>query len=311
MTKQKTTIVLSLLAMYLIWGSTYLGIRLAIASIPPLLMTSMRLLLAGSLLFLFLVIRRQSLPSWRQWRNALIVGGLMLGGGLGGTTFAEQWVESGLAAVLVATVPLWATLMVGVSEKWPSRQEWVGIAVGLVGVVLLNAEDNLRANPLGAVLMLAAPISWAFGSMLSRRLDIAKGSMGFASEMLMGSAVLLVLALVRGERLTAVPTTQSIVAWLYLAIFGSLIAFSAYMYLLQTVNITLATSYAYVNPVVAVLLGVLVAGETISGLGMVAIAIILSAVVIITFAQRRPSAKTKEREREERRPLPEPLQGEQ
>lgn len=286
--KQKSTIILALLAMYFIWGSTYLVIRIAIVSIPPLLMTSTRLLLAGTILFAFLLLRRHKLPNRRQWFNALIVGGLMLGGGLGMTTFAEQWIESGLAAVLVATIPLWTMAMASVGGKRPSRQEWLGIFVGLVGVLLLNAEDNLQANPLGALLMIIAPISWSLGSVLSKRLDLAKGSMGFASEMLMGAAVLLVLAVARGEQMTTMPDTSAIVAWLYLAIFGSLIAFSAYMYLLQTVDVTLATSYAYVNPVVAVFLGVMVAGETISGLGLVAIGIILSAVVIISFAQRKP-----------------------
>jgi len=286
--KQKTIIILALLSMYLIWGSTYLVIRIAIVSIPPLLMTSTRLLLAGVILFLFLILRRHKLPNRRQWLNALVVGGLMLGGGLGMTTFAEQWIESSLAAVLVATIPLWTMVMMSVGGKRPLRQEWLGIFVGLVGVLLLNVEDNLQANPFGAFLMILAPISWSLGSVLSRRLDLAKGSMGFASEMLMGAAVLFVLAMLRGERIIAMPDTSAIIAWLYLAIFGSLIAFSAYMYLLQTVNLTLATSYAYVNPVVAVFLGVLVAGETISNLGLVAIGIILSAVVIISFAQRKP-----------------------
>ena len=286
--KQKTIIIFALLSMYLIWGSTYLVIRIAIVSIPPLLMTSTRLLLAGVILFVFLMLRRHKMPNRRQWMNALIVGGLMLGGGLGMTTFAEQWIESSLAAVLVATIPLWTMVMMSVGGKRPLRQEWLGIFVGLVGVLLLNVEDNLQANPFGAFLMILAPISWSLGSVLSRRLDLAKGSMGFASEMLMGAAVLFVLAMLRGERITAMPDTSAIIAWLYLAIFGSLIAFSAYMYLLQTVNLTLATSYAYVNPVVAVFLGVLVAGETISNLGLVAIGIILSAVVIISFAQRKP-----------------------
>jgi len=286
--KQKTIIIFALLSMYLIWGSTYLVIRIAIVSIPPLLMTSTRLLLAGVILFVFLMLRRHKMPNRRQWMNALIVGGLMLGGGLGMTTFAEQWIESSLAAVLVATIPLWTMVMMSVGGKRPLRQEWLGIFVGLVGVLLLNVEDNLQANPFGAFLMILAPISWSLGSVLSRRLDLAKGSMGFASEMLMGAAVLFVLAMLRGERIIAMPDTSAIIAWLYLAIFGSLIAFSAYMYLLQTVNLTLATSYAYVNPVVAVFLGVLVAGETISNLGLVAIGIILSAVVIISFAQRKP-----------------------
>lgn len=274
--------------MYLIWGSTYLAVRVAISSLPPLLMTSARLFLAGAILLVFLLFRGKALPNRREWRNAAVVGGLMLGGGVGGTAFAEQWVESGLAAVMVATVPLWATILAGILEGWPSRMEWVGLLVGFGGVILLNAEDNLRANPLGAAVMLLAPVSWALGSILSRRLQLAKGSMAFASEMLAGSGVLLTLALLRGERLVEEPTMSSLAAWLYLSIFGSLVAYSAYMFLLQTVRVTVATSYAYVNPMVAVLLGVFLADESISGLGVAAMFVILSGVVIISYAQRRP-----------------------
>jgi drug/metabolite transporter (DMT)-like permease len=212
----------------------------------------------------------------------------MLGVGAGGTAFAEQWVESGLAAVLIATVPLWATLMAGVWEQWPSRTEWIGLLLGFAGVILLNTEDNLQANPLGALILLIAPISWALGSVLSRRLDLAKGSMAIASQMLAGSLVLLLLAILTGERITTEPSTASIAAWIYLTLLGSLIGYSSYMYLLQNTRITLATSYAYVNPVIAVLLGVLLADESISGIGILAMGIILTAVVILTYAQRQP-----------------------
>ncbi|MDJ0757537.1 MAG: drug/metabolite exporter YedA [Ardenticatenaceae bacterium] len=285
----KMRISLALLAMYFIWGSTYLAVRIALESMPPLMLTSTRLLLAGGVLYVYLMWRRETKPTAIQWRNAFIVGGLMLGGGVGGTAYAEQWVESGLAAVLVATVPLWATLFAGIWERWPSRIEWMGLIIGLIGVIFLNGEENLRSNPVGALIMLLAPISWAFGSVLSRRLQLPKGPMAFASEMLAGGLVLFLLGLLRGESFSVLPTIESAAAWLYLSIFGSLVAFSAYMYLLQTVSVTLATSYAYVNPIVAVLLGVVFAGESLSLMGVVGMAIILAAVVIITFAHQRPN----------------------
>lgn len=286
--KPNRRIVLALLAVYIIWGSTYLVVRIAIQSMPPLLMTASRLFVAGLVLIVILLLRSHALPNRRQWLNAIIVGGLMLGVGAGGTAFAEQWVESGLAAVLIATVPLWATLMAGVWEQWPSRTEWIGLLLGFAGVILLNTEDNLQANPLGALILLIAPISWALGSVLSRRLDLAKGSMAIASQMLAGSLVLLLLAILTGERITTEPSTASIAAWIYLTLLGSLIGYSSYMYLLQNTRITLATSYAYVNPVIAVLLGVLLADESISGIGILAMGIILTAVVILTYAQRQP-----------------------
>jgi drug/metabolite transporter (DMT)-like permease len=178
--------------------------------------------------------------------------------------------------------------MAGVWEQWPSRTEWIGLLLGFAGVILLNTEDNLQANPLGALILLIAPISWALGSVLSRRLDLAKGSMAIASQMLAGSLVLLLLAILTGERITTEPSTASIAAWIYLTLLGSLIGYSSYMYLLQNTRITLATSYAYVNPVIAVLLGVLLADESISGIGILAMGIILTAVVILTYAQRQP-----------------------
>lgn len=209
----------------------------------------------------------------------------MMGGGVGGVSFAEQWINSGLAAVVVATVPLWAVLFTGLTGRWPTRFEWLGLVAGLLGVVLLNLESNLRANPLGAMVLLAAPASWAFGSVLSKRLALPAGAMGFAAEMLAGGAILLILGLLRGERISTPVTAESIIAWLYLVFLGSLITFSAYMYLLKRVSITVATSYAYVNPVIAVLLGVALAGEQISGTGIVAMLVILGAVVLILFGQ--------------------------
>ncbi len=279
-------VILALLAVYIIWGSTYLGIRIAIESFPPFLMAAIRFLVAGSGLYIFLRARGESAPTRAQWFGAGVVGALLLGGGNGGVTFSEQWVTSGLAAVWVATMPLWAAMFAGLLGRWPTRWEWLGLALGLVGVALLNLESNLRANPVGAIALTVATICWALGSVLSQRLSLPKGMMASAAQMLIGSATLFALSLISGERLTGLPTIRSASAILYLVAFGSLIGFSSYAYLLRRVRPALATSYAYVNPIVAVWLGVALAGESISGIGLLAMIVILSGVGLVVLKRK-------------------------
>lgn len=282
----RLTIILALLALYLIWGSTYLGIRIAIEGFPPLLMAGGRFAIAGLGLYLFMRLRGVPNPSLRQWRNAAAIGFLLLVIGNGGVTFAEQWVPSGLAAVAIATMPLWAALFAGLWGRWPRRVEWIGLAVGFVGVVLLNLENGLRANPLGAALLLLSPICWALGSTWSRHLDLPTSFMGSAAEMLVAGIAMLVGGLLSGERLAGPPSTSSILAVLYLIIFGSIVAYSAYLFLLSRVRPTLATSYAYVNPVVAVALGAFLVNESVSPLGLAAMAIIVLGVVLVLAARQ-------------------------
>lgn len=279
-------VILALLALYVIWGSTYLGIRLAIESFPPFRMAAIRFLIAGSVLYLFLRARGEPTPTRPQWIGAGIVGALLLGGGNGGVTFAEQWVSSGLAAVWIATMPLWAALFAGLLGRWPSRWEWVGMALGFIGVGLLNFESNLRANPLGAISLTIATITWALGSVLSQKLLLPKGMMASAAQMLVGSVVLFTLSLISGERLAGWPTIRSVGAIAYLVAFGSLIAFSSYAYLLRRVRPSLATSYAYVNPIVAVGLGVALAGEHISGIGLLAMTVVLCGVGLVVLKRK-------------------------
>jgi drug/metabolite transporter (DMT)-like permease len=284
----RTTIVLALLAIYLIWGSTYLAIRIALESFPPMFMAAVRFLVAGVLLFAFLRLRGAPAPSRKQWLGAAALGLLLLVGGNGGVTYAEQWISSGLAALAVGTIPLWAALFAGLWGKWPARVEWLGLGLGFVGIVLLNMESNIQANPLGAIVLFLAPICWAFGSVWSRHLTLPKGLMASAAEMLVGGAVCLLLSLALGEHLSGPPTGRSLVALAYLVVFGSLIAFSAYLYLLGRLRPALATSYAYVNPAVAVALGVGLAGEQITLTGILAMVAILSAVVMISLGVRGP-----------------------
>ncbi len=274
--------------MYLIWGSTYLAIRIAVAELPPFLMSGTRFIIAGGLLFLFLLLRGKKIPPMRQWVHAGLIGVLMLGGGVSVVAYSEQFVESGLAAIMITAVPIWAAIFSGFFGRWPRRLEWVGVVIGLIGVILLNLEGGLRSQPLGAIAILIAAGNWALGSVLTqhKRVDMPSGGMGFAVEMLAGGVVITLIALlVLGERWPESASPNAIGAWLYLAIFGSLIAFSAYMYLINTVRIVVATSYAYVNPIIAVLLGIWLAEESISILGISAMVVILVGVGVITYCQ--------------------------
>lgn len=273
----------ALLAVYVIWGSTYLAMAIAIETIPPFMMITARFFIAAVILIGVLLARGVPLPTRTQARNAFLIGGLMLGGGTGAVVYAEQWVDSGIAALAVAVVPLWAALFAGIWGRWPARTEWVGIIVGLGGVGLLNLDGGMRANPMGALVLVIGPILWAFGSMYSRQLDMPKGLMSSAVQMFGGAAALGILSLVTSENLTAMPSERSLWAFVYLTTIGSLIGFTAYSYLLRTVRPALATSYAYVNPVVAVVLGALLASERISQTGLVAMFIILAGVVLIVL----------------------------
>jgi len=276
-------------ALYLIWGSTYLAIRIGVESWPPLLMAGVRFLLAGGLMYAWLRWRGVPAPSGREWRAAGAIGVLLLSCGNGGVTLAQHGgVASGVAALAVATVPLF-TLLFGLF--WGQRHsalEWAGIALGLGGIALLNLGSNLQGSPLGAALILFAAAAWAFGSIWGKALPLPQGPMAGAAEMLVGGAVLLFGSLLSGERLTQLPTAAGWGVLAYLVLFGSIIAFSAYLYLLKHVRPAAATSYAYVNPVVAVLLGILFAGERIGVEEGLAMAVIVAAVVLISLPQWRP-----------------------
>lgn len=278
------------LALYLVWGSTYLFIRIGVETWPPMLMAGVRFLIAGSLLYGFLRWRGVPAPSWTQWRAAGAIGFLLLSCGNGGVTLAEHaGVASGVAALAVATVPLFTLLFGLLFGHRNSRLEWAGIVLGLVGIGLLNLGSNLQASPMGAALILFAAAAWAFGSVWSKNLPLPQGAMASAAEMLVGGAVLLLGSALSGERLTQMPTAAGWGALAYLVFFGSILAFSAYMYLLKHVRPAAATSYAYVNPAVAVLLGIVFAGETIGAEECLAMAVIIGAVVLIGLPQwRRP-----------------------
>lgn len=280
-TRERWLIAACLLSLYLVWGSTYLGMRFAIEGFPPLIMAGTRFLVAGALLYLFLRLRGAPSPSTAQWRSAALVGSLLLAGGTGGVAFAEQWVASGVAALMIALVPLLTVLFGGIWGSWPTRLEWLGILLGFVGVGLLNLGGNLRASPTGALVLLLAAASWSFGSMWSKRLPLPAGLMSSAAQMLAGGALLLALSLFFGEQMDHLPSIKAVGALAYLIAFGSFVGFSSYLYLLKTVRPALATSYAYVNPVVAVALGVVLAGEHVGAVELLAMPVILAGVVLV------------------------------
>ncbi|TMC88734.1 MAG: drug/metabolite exporter YedA [Chloroflexi bacterium] len=280
-------VVLSLFSLYLIWGGTYLAMRIGLEGFPPFLMASVRFLIAGSLLYAVLRLRGAVAPTRAQWIGSAIIGTLLLVGGNGGVAFSEQWVASGLAAVGLAAIPLWTALFAGFWGRWPTRIEWLGLGVGFVGVILLNLGNGMWTNPMGAIALLLAAISWALGSAWSRHISLPPGLMSSAAQMLVGGCVLLVLSLGLRERTPNLAVGQSLWAIAFLIIFGSLVAFSAYGYLLRHVRPALATSYAYVNPMVAVGLGVLLAGERLTPIELVAIAVTLTGVGLVSLGKGR------------------------
>lgn len=295
-----TRIVIAFLAIYVIWGSTYLAIRFAVETLPPFLMAGVRHCVAGVILLAWVARKGRVRPTAEQWRDAAIVGLLLLLGGNGLVTWSEQWVPSGLTALLVATVPLWMALLGGVLEPAtrPHALGYAGIVLGLAGVALLvEPRGELAATPrtlAGAVGVLGAALLWATGSLYSRRAKLPKDRLlSTGMQMLAGSAGLLLTGLLSGEaarvHLDAV-TLKSALALLYLIGFGSIIGFTAYVWLLQVVTPSKVATYAYVNPVVAVLLGVTLGGETLGPRTILATAIIVASVVTITSESRMRKA---------------------
>ena len=281
-------IVLALAAVYVVWGSTYLAIRFALeGGWPPLLMAGLRFIAAGLALYGFLRWRGVAPPTRAQWRNAGFVGLLLLGMGNGLVCIAQQTVSSGLAAVAVASCPLWIGLFAALRGERPSRLEIVGLAIGFAGVAWLNAGSSLTASPVGLVALLVAPLAWAFGSVWSRGRALPSPFMAAAAQMLCGGVLLVLAGGLLGERFETMPTLRGWLAVSYLAVFGSIVAFSAYAWLLQNVRASLLGSYAYVNPVIAVVLGALLAGERFGANDLGAMAVILAGVVAITLASAR------------------------
>jgi len=278
---------LSFLSLLVFWGSGFLAIRIGLEGFPPFFFMASRFLIGGSLLFAVLAARGHRLPKPREWGFSFLEGLLLMVGGGGALAYAQRSIGSGLAAVGIATVPNWAALFSGLLGQWPNRMEWAGIGIGFAGVLLLNLKGELRADPSGALLLFTSAVTWASGSILSRRLPLPKGLMAAASEMLAGGLVMIPLGILLGERLTGMPPMRPLLGLLYIAIPGSAVAFGAYTYLLQNVRPALATSYTYINPAIALGLGVLLAGERITRTEIAAVGAILCGVAVIVLSRNQ------------------------
>jgi drug/metabolite transporter (DMT)-like permease len=285
-------IVACLAATWLIWGSTYLAIKFALVSFPPFYQMGSRFLVAGVLLFVWLWLRGRPLPTRVQWRNAAIIGTLLIVTGMGFTAYSEQSVASGLIVAYIAIIPIVVTAMSLPFGVKPTRLELVGMLVGVVGVLMLVRGEGFTAAPEGLAAITIACFSWSLGSVLSQqRFALAPGAMGFASEMICGSVMLLAISAAVGEQPEWPPQPLAAWSWVYLIVFGSLLAFNAYMVLLSRVSAALASSYTFVNPVIALALGICLGGEIVTGFEWVAAGVITAGVVLLVLG-REPAKAT-------------------
>jgi len=289
---RRSRVALGLGALYFIWGSTYLAIRIAIETLPPFFMAGSRFLLAGAILFVWAKARGAEGPTFTNWRTAIISGALMLGGGNGAVVWAEQFVPSGMVSLLVATVPLWIVL-----QDWgwggggpPGAGVIFGILWGFFGVALLVTGSEIGRGDVqdlaGGLLVLGGAVAWAAGSLVARYgVRPRSASLGNGMQMLAGGGLLFFWGALRGEVGTIEPefvSLQSLLAFFYLVVFGSLLGFSSYIWLLRNTTPAVASTYAYVNPVVALFLGWALAEEPLSPRTILAAFVILSAVMVIT-----------------------------
>lgn len=295
--KKGFVIAIALLSLYLFWGGTYLGMRIAIETMPPFIMAGVRFIAAGLILYPFARLRGAKRPASGEWKGAGIVGALLLLGGNGMVAWAEQTVPSGIAALIVATVPIWIILisMLGKDRKKPGIGVAAGIVLGFSGIVVLvlqslgNTEKGLDLA--GMAVMLLASLSWSAGSMYSRKARLPESPLlSTAMQMLVGGALLFIASFFTGEwsRLDiAQISLRSYAALGYLVLFGSIIAYNAYIWLLKNADPSWVSTYAFVNPVIAVFLGWFIAGEELTVYSLAAAIIIVAAVVIITIFRNR------------------------
>ncbi|HWQ84337.1 MAG TPA: EamA family transporter [Anaerolineales bacterium] len=287
-----------LITIYIVWGSTYLAIRFAIETIPPFLMAGSRFMIAGLILFTWRRLAGDPLPGRKEWLSAAVVGLLLLMIGNGGVTWAELTVNSGIVALLVGTVPLWVVLVEALRPggKWPGWQGMLGVLLGVVGIVILvnpwNSSSGLHLS--GVLVVIVAAAAWAVGSVYSHNAPLPKSPlMGTSLEMLVGGVALLLLGSITGEWSQvswAAISGKSILGLAYLIVFGSLIGFASYSWLLRVAPTSLVSTYAYVNPLIAILLGNLLAEEPLTPQVAIAAVVIVSAVVLINSA-RAPKVK--------------------
>jgi drug/metabolite transporter (DMT)-like permease len=284
---QTLLIIAALFCTYFIWGSTYLAIRFGIESFPPFLMGGIRFTLAGIIMYVVMRCLGSSNPTREEWMGATIVGILLPALGNGTVCYVQQTVSSSVAALAIATAPIWMAIF---SSFWGHKitgREWLGIAIGVVGIVLLNIGGSLHGDITSALLLIFAAATWSFGSVWGKHLSMPKGLMGAGCQMLTGGIVLMLVSAYAGESWPEVVSPKSWVAILFLTVLGSLVAYSAYQYLLKTVRPLVASSNTFVNPVVAFAVGIWLANEEVTHNEYLALAVILVGVFLVLTAENK------------------------
>ena len=280
-------VALCLLAVYVVWGTTYYAIKVGIEGSPPFFLIGTRFVLAGALLIGWQRARGVPLPTARQWRGTALVGFLLLVMGNGGVAVAERWVSSGATVALISAMPLATALWSGAFGEWPGRGEWLAIGIGSVGAAIMIVGRDLSGSMTGTLIILLGTACWSLGTVWSRRLDLPHGPTGFGAEMLTAGLMALVISVALGEHWALPESPRVWAAWGYLVVFGSLIGFSAYRFLVERVAPTLAATYAYVNPPVALAVGWWLGNESFAANTLIGLPIVLASVGLLAWLKTR------------------------
>ena len=296
LSSRRARLLIAFAAVYIIWGSTYLAIRIAVGSIPPLLMASIRMTSAGVILLGIALLTGAPRPNRAEWRSAVVIGALLFLGGNGAVVWSAQHVPSGLVALVVSSVPLWLVVLESIRPQGnrPRPITWLGVAVGLAGIAMLVGPGGMRGgiDPFSTIILVVGSLLWATGSLLSRRMPAPRSPLVTAAlQMLCGGLWQLAAGLALGEAARFHPASVTPAAWLsvaYLSVFGSIVAFTAFMWLMRNTTPAKAGTYGYVNPIVALILGWAFAGERLTARAGVAAVVIIGAVALITSAGARP-----------------------
>ena len=286
--RHNLAVAVALCLVYVVWGTTYFAIDVVIQSMPPMLMNGTRFVLAGAIMMVVALLQGQRLPTRREWVNAALIGGLMVFAALNLVSYAQKLgIGSGLMATVVTTMPMWLALWTRLGGESVPRTSWLGLAVGVVGAMLLSMEGDFNTTLTGTVLAFAAPLAWSIGSYASRKLAAPPPVMAASAQWLAGGAIGLCIALPfesTSAMLEVTPTAWA--GWVYLVFIGTLIALNAYMWLLKNTSPALAGSYAFVNPAVALLVGVVLGGEALTGWVYLALPLILLALALIMYGNK-------------------------
>lgn len=301
-TAQSSRVLVALVLLYFVWGSTYLANRIGLESMPPLFLGGVRFCIAGALLYAWLRRAGAPRPTSKQWVGALITAIFLLVLGNGLLIIGQQWVSSGVTAVVVSTMPLWVAILGslmasrspqnndGKASARATPMEWIGLLVGFSGALLLQVGGGLSIRHAGSAIVLLAPVCWAIGALLSRFLALPEGALAPAAQMLVAGPLMLLTSPLVGERVAGPISARSLFALGYLVVFGSIIGFSAFGYLIRKTRPAIATSYAYVNPLVAITLGVLLGGEPAKPSTWLAALIVIAGVLLLHLGQSKREA---------------------